>query len=154
MDNKELAIKVTHWLLSKKSVKAARPATVQIGRRYYPGARYSEAHKGVVQEKLYVVGEMPPLQNRLRGVCYRTDHSDAGWHLLAWLRLNHRCVELEEISPFGTHFILTFWSALDNWAGEQSEGRPYHRIPMTITEIGPPLPDVTQPTEEKQDGRG
>ena len=37
-----------HWLLSRKWVKAARPVTVQIGRRFYPAARYSEVHKGVL----------------------------------------------------------------------------------------------------------
>ena len=148
---KDIAIKVAHWLLSKKSVKTARPVTVQIGRRFYPAALYSEARKGVLQERLYIVGEMPPLQNRLRGVCYRTDHSDDGWHLLAWCRLRRRCVELQEVSPFGTHYILVFWSALENWAGEQSEGRPYHRIPMTIMEIGPPAPDVNQPVKDKDD---
>ena len=149
--SQELATRVTHWLLSRKWVKTARPVTVQIGRRFYPAARYSQVHKGALQERLYIVGEMPPLQNRLRGVCYRTDHSDDGWHLLAWCRLTRRCVELQEASPFGTHFILVFWSALENWAGEQSEGRPYHRIPMTIMEVGPPAPDVNQPVKEKDD---
>jgi len=149
--SKEIATRVACWLRSKTRVKAARPVTVQIGRRLYPAARYTEAHKGVLQERLYIVGEMPPLQNRLRGVCYRTDHSDDGWHLLAWFRLKRPSVEWEEACPFKTHFILVFWSALENWAGEQSEGRPYHRIPMTITELGPPDIDVTQPTEEKKD---
>ena len=82
MNKEEIATKVSHWLSSRRHIKMARPVTVQIGRRFYPAARYSEAHKGVLQERLYVVGEMPPLQNRLRGVCYRTDHSDDGWHLL------------------------------------------------------------------------
>ena len=152
--SKEIATRVACWLRSKTRVKAARPVTVQIGRRNYPAARYTEAHKGVLQERLYIVGEMPPLQNRLRGVCYRTDHSDDGWHLLAWFRLKHVCAELREALPFGTHFILAFWSELENWAGEQSEGRPFHRIPMTITELGPPDVDVTQPTEEKKDEPG
>ena len=148
--SKEIATRVACWLRSKTRVKAARPVTVQIGRRFYPAARYSEVQKRVLQEKLFVVGEMPPLQNRLRGVCYRTDHSDDGWHLLAWFRLKHRCVEWEEASPFGTHFVLVYWSAVENWAGEQAEGRPYHRIPMTITEIGPTTSDVSQPSEEKE----
>ena len=137
MNKEEIATKVSHWLSSRRHIKMARPVTVQIGRRFYPAARYSEAHKGVLQERLYIVGEMPPLQNRLR-VCYRTDHSDDGWHLWAWFRLKHRCVELQEAYPFGTHFVLVFRSALENWAGEQAEGKPYHRIPMTITELGPP----------------
>jgi len=151
--NREIATNVARWLLSKKFVKTARPITVQIGRRFYPAARYTEATKRGFQEKIYLVGEMPPLQNRLKRACYRTDHSDDGWHLLTWFRLKQPCVEWQEACPFGTHFILVFWSSLENWAGEQSEGKPYHRIPMKITEIGPPLPDVTQPTEEKQDDR-
>ena len=148
---KDIAIKVAHWLLSRNWVRTARPVTVQIGRRFYSAALYSEAHKGVLQERLYIIGEMPPLQNRLKRACYRTNHSDDGWHLLAWVRLKSRCVELQEAYPFGTHFTLVFQSALENWAGEQAEGKPYHRIPMTIMEIGPPAPDVNQPVKEKDD---
>ncbi len=153
MSKEEIAVKVACWLSSRRRIRAAHPVLVQIGRRTYPAARYTEAHKGVLQEKLYVVGEMPPLQNRLRGVCYRTDHSDDGWRLLAWCRLKCRCVELQESHPFGSHFILVFQSALENWATEQAGGKQLHRIPMTITEVGPPPPDVTQPTEEKKDDR-
>jgi hypothetical protein len=122
------------------------PVIVQIGRRFYPAARYTEANKRAWQDKMCLVGEMPPLQNRLRGVCYRTDQTDDGWRLLAWFRLRSPCLEWEEAHPFGSHFILLFQSALENWAGEQSEGRPYHRIPMTITELGPA--NSNQPTEE------
>jgi hypothetical protein len=150
--SKEIATRVACWLRSKTRVKTARPVTVQIGRRLYPAARYTEAHKGVLlQERLYIVGEMPPLQNRLKRACYRTDHSDDGWHLLTWFRLKRRCLEWEEAYPFGTHFVLVFQSALENWADEQAEGKRLHRIPMTISEIGPPAPDVNQPVKEKKD---
>jgi hypothetical protein len=137
MNQEEIAIKVAHWLSSRCHIRNAHPVIVQIGRRFYPTARYSQAHKGTWQDRLYIVGEMPSLQNRLKRACYRTDHSDDGWHLLAWFRVKQLCVEWEEVHPFGTHFVLVFWSAVENWAGEQAEGKPYHRIPMKITEVGP-----------------
>ena len=66
---------------------------------------------------------MPPLQNRLKRVCYRTDYSDDGWHLLAWFRVKRPCIEWEEACPFGTHFVLAFWSALENWGWRASRGK-------------------------------
>ena len=151
MNKEDIAVKVTHWLSSQRHIRTARPVTVQIGRRFYAAARYSQVNKRTWQDRLYIVGEMPPLQNRLKRACYRTDHSDDGWRLLTWFRLKRPCLEWEEAHPFGTHFVLVFCSALENWAGEQSEGRPYHRIPMRIIELGPSDVDVTQPTEEKKD---
>ena len=97
-----------------------------------------------------MVGEMPPLQNRLKRACYRTDHTDDGWHLLAWFRVNQSCVELQEAHPFGSHFVLVFQSALENWAAEQAEGKRLHRIPMTINEVGPVPPSVEKPTEKEE----
>ena len=152
MNREEIATKVAHWLSSRRHIRTAHPVIVQIGRRFYPAARYSEAHKRTWQDRLYIIGEMPPLQNRLKRVCYRTDHSDDGWHLLAWFRLKRLCIEWQEACPFGTHFVLAFWSALENWAGEQAEGKPYHFIPMTITALGPGNTIVTQPKEENTNG--
>ena len=97
--SKEIATRVACWLRSKTRVKAARPVTVQIGRRSYSAARYTEANKRGLQDRLYIIGEMPPLQNRLRGVCYRTDHSDDGWHLLAWVRLKQCVLSCEKSRP-------------------------------------------------------
>jgi hypothetical protein len=151
MNREEIAIKAAHWLSSRRHIRAAHPVIVQIGRRFYPAARYTEAQKQVLQDRLYIVGEMPPLQNRLKRVCYRTDHSDDGWHLLAWCRVKSRCMELQEAHPFRSHFILMFQSALENWAYEQAEGKRLHRIPMTVTEIGPLPPDINQPVKEKKD---
>lgn len=147
MDKEEIAIKLAHWLSSRRHTRNVHPAIVQIGRRFYPAARYTQ----VKQDRLYVVGEMPPLQNRLKRACYRTDHSDDGWHLLVWCRIKKSCIELQEANPWGTHFVLLFQSALENWAFEQAEGKKLHRIPMSITEVGPPAPDVNQPTMEKRD---
>lgn len=151
MDKKETAIKVAHWLSSRRHTRNVHPAIVQIGRRFYPAARYSQGDKQVWQDRLYIVGEMPPLQNRLKRVCYRTDHSDDGWHLFVWCRLKCRCVELQEAYPFGSHFVLLFQSALENWAFEQAEGKRLHRIPMSITEVGPPPSDVNKPMKERKD---
>jgi hypothetical protein len=152
MNKEEIATRVAHWLSSQRHIRAVHPVIVQIGRRFYPAARYTEATKRGFQEKIYLIGEMPPLQNRLKLACYRTDHSDDGWRLLAWCRLKSRCVELQEVHPFGSHFILLLQSALENWATEQAEGKQLYRIPMTITEVGPPLRNINQPAEEKQDG--
>jgi hypothetical protein len=151
MNRDDTAIKVAHYLSSRRHIRAACPVIIQIGRRFYPAARYSQTDKRTWQDRLYIVGEMPPLQNRLKRACYRTDHSDDGWHLLVWFRLKSRCIELQEAHPFGSHFVLVFQSALENWAFEQSEGKRLHRIPMTITEVGPPPPDVNQQMMEKKD---
>jgi hypothetical protein len=149
MSREEVAIKVAHWISSRRHTRNVHPAIVQIGRRFYPAARYTQ----VKQDRLYIVGEMPPLQNRLKRACYRTDHSDDGWHLLTWLRLKSRNLELKEANPFGSRFILLFQSALENWATEQAEGKKLHRIPMTITEVGPPASENNQPMTEKDDGQ-
>jgi hypothetical protein len=155
MNNEEIARKLAHWLSSRRHTRTVHPVIVQIGRRFYPAARYSQATQRSFQDRLYIVGEMPPLQNRLKRACYRTDHSDDGWHLLAWCRVkSSRCVELQEAQPFGSRFILLFQSALENWATEQADGKKLHRIPMTVTEVGPPTPDVNQPVKKrKDDGR-
>jgi hypothetical protein len=144
MSTEEIAIKIGQWLSSRRHIRAVHPVVIQIGRRSYPAVRYSQTDGRRWQDRLYVVGAMPPLQNRLKRACYRTDHSDDGWHLLAWCRLRSSCLEWEEAHPFGTHFVLAFQSALENWATEQADGKQLHRIPMTIKEIGPPLPDVNQ----------
>ena len=154
MNREEIAIKVAHWLSSRRHTRTVHPVIVQIGRRSYPAARYSEAHKRTWQDRLYIIGEMPPFQNRLKGACYRTDHSDDGWRLLAWCRLKSRCMELQEAHPFGSHFVLVFQSALENWAAEQAEGKRLHRIPMTIIEVGPPASGVEPANREENNGLG
>jgi hypothetical protein len=151
MNREEIAIRLAHWLSSRRHTRTVHPVIVQIGRRFYPAARYSQVNKRTWQDRLYIVGEMPPLQNRLKRACYRTDHSDDGWHLLAWCRLKCRCVELQEAYPFGSHFVLLFQSALENWAFEQADGKRLHRIPMSITEVGPPPSDVNKPMTERKD---
>ena len=129
---------------------AAVPVSVQIRHRIYPAARYMEDQNGVEETRLYVVGEMPPLHNHMRHICYWTD-SEYAWHLIAWFRQKVACTEWSETHPFGSHFILAEWSPLENWAADQSQKRPYRRIPMTITPCGGPTDaSVNQPTEEAQ----
>jgi hypothetical protein len=96
---------------------------------------------------LFCVGTLPPLHAKMRRSCYRTDDSDYAWHLMAWFRQNRPCREWNEVHPFGNHFILALLTPLETWAEEQCQRKPFRRIPMTITEIGPPLSKV----KEKQD---
>jgi hypothetical protein len=138
----KLAIAVAEWLLGRETVIAATPVVVQVGRRIYPAVRYSEGRN---EERLYLIGEMPPLHDKMWRLCYRTDDSDYDWHLLAYFKQRTDCTEWREVHPFGSHFILAQWSPVENWAADQIERRPYHRTPMTITEIGPAK------VEEKQD---
>lgn len=149
-----IAIAIAKWLLTREHISAATPITVQVSGRTYSAARYSIRNNGSDEERLYVVGEMPPLHNRRR-ICYRTDdQSEETWHLVAWQRTN--CAEWSEVNPFGSsHFILALWSPVETWAGDQCQRKPYRRIPMTITPCGGPTDaSVTQPHEEKQDEPG
>ena len=54
MNREEIAIKVAHWLSSRRHIRTVHPVIVQIGRRFYPAARYSQAHKRALQDRLYV----------------------------------------------------------------------------------------------------
>ena len=144
--SKEIATRVAHWLRSRTMLRPQGPSPFRLVVASIQRHDTSRLTKGVLQERLYIIGEMPPLQNRLRGVCYRTDHSDDGWHLLAWCRLKRRCVELQEASSLRHPFHL----ALSVGVGElgcrtEPKARRYHRIPMTITELGPPASDINQP---------
>jgi hypothetical protein len=145
------AIAVANWLRSREEVTAATPVVVQIGRRAYPAARYTEDHDGVETIRLYVVGELPPLQGKMRWVCYRTDDSEYAWHVVAWFRQRSGCTEWSEVTFGKSHFILALWSPLENWATDQAERKPYRRVPMTITPCGP-APTITQSTEENRNG--
>jgi hypothetical protein len=146
------AIAVAHWLRSREEVSAARPVIVQIGRRVYPAARYTEDHDGVEETRLYVLGEMPPLQNRMRRICYRTDdHTEYAWHVIAWFQQRSGCTEWSEVHRFQSHFLLQLWSPLENWAADQTGKRPLRRIPMTVTEVGPTDAGVSQMADESDE---
>ena len=148
-----IAISVAEWLLRRQNVTATTPVTVQIGRRTYPAVRYTESKKGVEETRLYVLGEMPPLHDKMRRLCYRTDDSDYDWHIIAWFRQRTACTEWQEVHPFGSHFILAQWSPVENWAADQCENRPFRRTPMSIRNcIGPTDADVNRPSEETGDG--
>jgi hypothetical protein len=139
---KQTAISVAKWLLTQEHVSAATPVAIEIGRRTYAAARFTTGQ----EERLYVIGELPPLHCRRR-VCYQTDdQGDTTWHLLAWQRT--ACSEWREVQFGNSHFLLARFSALHSWAADQCGRRPYRRIPMVVTEVGPPL--SKQRTEEKQ----
>jgi hypothetical protein len=142
-------IAVAHWLRSREEITAATLVIVQIGRRAYSAARYTQDQDDVAETRLYVLGELPPLQGRMRRICYRTDdQTEYAWHLVAWFRQRTTCTEWDEVHPFGSHFVLALRSPLENWATDQTARTPYRRIPMTITEVGPADVEVRQPTEE------
>ena len=133
-----IAISVAKWLLGLPHIMAVAPVSVKIGHRTYSAARYTESHNGVNEERLYVVGEMPPFHSQMRRICYRTDNSEYAWHLIAWFRQKATCTEWRQVHPFGTHFILALWSPIENWATDQYQAKPYRRIPMIISPCGGP----------------
>jgi len=143
------AIALAEWLLDRENVTAATPVTVQIGRRTYSAARYTETNRGVEGTRLYILGTMPPLHDKMRRICYRTDDSGYDWHLIAWFRRRAACTEWGEVHPFGSHFILAEWSPVQNWAADQCGRRAYRRISMTIIELGPTLSKINERSEEK-----
>jgi hypothetical protein len=145
----QTAIEVAKWLLTREHISTATPVSVQIGRRTYAAARYTENHNSADEERLYLVGELPPLHNRRR-ICYQTgDDVEETWHLIAWQRTT--CTEWNEVQ-FGTsHVLLARFSSLHTWAADQCGRTPFRRIPMTIVEVGPPLSNIKQPSEETHD---
>jgi len=147
--DRELPKKIAQWLWTKNRVKEAQPVVVEIGGRVYPATRYVEVQKGGYhQTRLYLLGELPPLQSKRR-LCYRTDpDSEDVWHLVAWFRQNRHCPEWSEVHPFGSHFVLALYMPLQTWA-EECLGKPLYRIPMTVTEVGPPLSNVTEKHDER-----
>ena len=126
-------IPVVNWLRSQQAVKSAVPVVVQIGRRKYNAVQYTHSERGVDETRLYVIGTLPPLHEKMRRLCYRVDNSDYDWHIVAWFRQHAACVEWSEAHPFGSHFILAAWSPVENWAADQCEKKPFRRTPMTIT---------------------
>jgi hypothetical protein len=151
MEN-QTAIQVAKWLVAREHISTATPVIVQIGRRTYAAAKYIASHNGADEERLYLVAEPPPLHTRRR-ICYQTDADvEETWHLLAWQRTT--CTEWQEVHFGNSHFVLARFSSLHTWAADQCGRRPYRRVPMTIVEVGPPISDIKQPTEEKHDDRG
>jgi hypothetical protein len=98
---------------------------------------------------LYCIGELPPLHAKMRRLCYGIDDSEYAWHLLAWFRQNRPCREWSEVHPFGSHFLLALWSPVETWASDQCQGKPFRRIPMVVTELGPPLSKVKEKHDDQ-----
>jgi hypothetical protein len=139
---------VAVWLMDRPNVTAARPVIVQIKDRIWQAARYTKSHN----DRLYCLGNMPPLHDRMRLTCYRTDDSEYAWHLIAWYRQNAGSTEWQEVHPFGSHVILALRSPVENWATDQCAGRPYRRIPMTITAVdGPADPGSPQRRQDAEE---
>ena len=139
-------------VVDQNRVREAQPVAVQIAYHTYAAARYVEVQKGGNrQTRLFCVGTLPPFHDR-RWLCYQTDpDSELGWHLIAWFRQNRPCTEWSEVHPFGSHFILALYTPLETWAVDQCGRKPYRRIRMVITTIGPPLSNVKESTEETGD---
>ena len=146
MEN-QTAIQVAKWLVAKEHISAATPVIVQTGRRTYPAGKYTENHNGADEERLYLIGELPPLHNRRR-VCYTTDADiEETWHLLAWQRTT--CTEWQEVHFGNSHFLLARFSSLHSWAADQCGRRPYRRIPMVVTEVGPLISKVKETHDDQ-----
>lgn len=143
------AIAVANWLRSFSHITAAVPVVVQIGMRKYEGARITEDREGTSVDKLFLLGELPPLYRRSRHLSFRTAESDQEWCVTAWFRrIAASNAEYDEVFPFGSHIVVRLSSELETWAAEQCEAKR-RRLKMTITEIGPT--NANQPTEEKHD---
>jgi hypothetical protein len=147
----EIAKKVAQWLWSRTKVKEAQAVAVQIGHHTYGAARYVEAQKGGNrQTRLFCLGELPPLHAKMKRLCYQADpDSEYAWHLIAWFRQNRPCREWNEVHPFGSHFVLALLTPLEIWAQEQFLQKPCRRIPMVVSELGPPISNI----KEKYDDR-
>jgi hypothetical protein len=146
---------VAKWLLGRKHITAATPVVVQIGCRKYNAVQYTHSENGVDETRLYVIGTLPPLHNKMKRLCYRTDGSGYDWHVIAWFIQRATCTEWDEVHPFGSHFLLAEWSPVENWAADQCGRTPYHRTPMTITPcVGPADADDGQQPKEEQDEHG
>ena len=146
----QTSINVANWIRGLRNVSFSAPVFVQIGRRVYSAARYIEDRNGFDETRLYVLGRMPPLYEKMQRLCYRTDNSGYDWHIIAWFRQKAGCTEWSEVHKFGSHFILAQWSPVENWAADKVEKRPFHRLPMIITDCGPTEADVKQPIDEEE----
>jgi hypothetical protein len=145
----QAAMDIANWVLGLNHITAAVPVIVGIGHCLYPTARYTEKHGNVDEERLYVVGELPPFHGQMRRICYRTDDSEYAWLLVGWFRQRVTCTEWQEVHRFGSHFILALWSPLENWAADQCAKKPFRCVPITITHCdGPTEASVDQPHEE------
>ena len=135
-----IAISVAEWLLRAAATSVGNNTRYRADRSSHPSrSQIYRERKGVEETRLYVLGEMPPLHDKMRRLCYRTDESDYDWHIIAWFRQRTACTEWQEVHPFGSHFILAQWSPVENWAADQCDKRPFRRTPMSITENGPPI---------------
>lgn len=146
MDTK-IAVDLSQWLVWQDHIISATPVTVEITRQSFPGTRYLERCDGVELECIYVLGELPVLHRRSR-ICFRTANSECDWHMTSWYRRVAGSIEYDEVHIFGSHLILTLYSELNSWAHAQCDPK-LRRLTMTIMEVGPPISNAQQPSEEE-----
>ena len=91
---------------------------------------------------------LSPAPARLERRRYRTPDCQRDWYIAAWFLKTGENVEYHECHPFESHFILALWSMPDDWEIDKFEERPYHRMPMTLTVLGPTDTDAKQPKAE------
>lgn len=146
----QIAISLSQFLIGLDHVGLVVPVAVQIAKRTYAGVRFAEDIEGVFSEKLYLIGELPPLyRSSQRHLCFRTDEG-TDWLLSSWFR-HIAAIEYREIHPIGdSHFVLTAFSLLDAWAMEQC-GEHVRRLQMSITEVGPVLSNEQYGDEDEED---
>jgi hypothetical protein len=147
-----IADQVAKWLLSFQHIAMTTPVTVKIGKHVFPGAKYTEDREASVEERLYLIGELPASFRRSHKVCYRTVDSERDWYIAAWFRETGFSVEWRQVHRFGSHLILAQWSMPPGWTIDKFEAKPYRRVSMTIMPAGPAAPNVIQPTEENRNG--
>ena len=149
----EIATKIAQWLWTKNRVREAQPVAVQIAYHTYAAARYVEVQKGGNrQTRLFCVGTLPPFHDQQ--VALLPNGPRLGTRLASDCLVSaeptlHR-VERSSTDSC-SHFILALYTPLETWAVDQCGRKPYRRIRMVITTIGPPLSNVKESTEETGD---
>jgi len=149
-----IAVSVAEWLLGLQHIATAIPVVVQIEKNTFPGAMYTEDRDGTPEERLYLIGELPAPFRSSHKVCFQTADSAREWYIVAWFLRTGKNVEYQECHPFGSHLILGLWSMPSGWTIDKYESKPYRRMPMTMTVLGPSDIDVNQPHEENRNGDG
>jgi hypothetical protein len=123
------------------------PVVAQIGKKSFVGVRFAEDCDGVYAERLYLLGELPPLFRR-RHVSFHAADQDQDWFLTSWFRRLQPTIEYDEACPFGTHFILTMYISVEQW--ELQSNRKHRRLSMKITEVGPTKSNIGKSSTEKK----
>ena len=133
----DVAVSVAEWLLGRQKITAATSR--------HRADRSSELSGRQVYREPKRRRRNTPLRSRRNAAAPQPDEANLLPDRRLGLRLaprrlvptENRLYRVGEVHPFGSHFILAQWSPVENWAADQVGRKPYRRIPMTITEIGP-----------------